>query len=291
MTPERGIYRPGETIHLTALVRDTRANAVDDLPMTLVVERPDGVEFLRKTLSDGGARRLHLRRPAAGRTPCAARGACGCSPTRRAPRSPTPPCWSRISSRSGWPSTSAPTPRRSTRVDADDDRPRRALSLRRLGARTSPSRARSRSTPTDTLAGLPGLPLRPDRGERRADARAGRDRRGHRRGRQGDVRRHDAGRAGLDQAVRRDAHRARRRHQRPRGRAHHHAAARRRRADDRHQAELRRRRRRKAQRRASRRSWWRRTARRSPRPACRGSSSGSRRTTSGTAPTGAGTTS
>ncbi len=55
LTPERGIYRPGETVHLTALVRDDRANAVGDLPITLVVERPDGVEFLRKTLSDGGA--------------------------------------------------------------------------------------------------------------------------------------------------------------------------------------------------------------------------------------------
>ena len=55
LTPERGIYRPGETVHLTALVRDDRANAVDDLPITLVVERPDGVEFLRNTLSDGGA--------------------------------------------------------------------------------------------------------------------------------------------------------------------------------------------------------------------------------------------
>ncbi len=54
LTPERGIYRPGETVHLTALVRDPRANAVTDLPMTLVVERPDGVEFLRKTLRDGG---------------------------------------------------------------------------------------------------------------------------------------------------------------------------------------------------------------------------------------------
>ncbi|HET7717318.1 MAG TPA: MG2 domain-containing protein, partial [Bauldia sp.] len=54
VTPERGIYRPGETIHLTALVRDARAVAVSDLPLTLVVERPDGVEFLRETLSDGG---------------------------------------------------------------------------------------------------------------------------------------------------------------------------------------------------------------------------------------------
>jgi len=54
LTPERGIYRPGETVHLTALVRDARATAVPDLPLTLVVERPDGVEYLRETLSDGG---------------------------------------------------------------------------------------------------------------------------------------------------------------------------------------------------------------------------------------------
>ncbi len=54
LTPERGIYRPGETVHLTALVRDPRAIAVTDLPMTLVVDRPDGVEFQRKTLRDGG---------------------------------------------------------------------------------------------------------------------------------------------------------------------------------------------------------------------------------------------
>ncbi|MEJ0012039.1 MAG: alpha-2-macroglobulin family protein [Bauldia sp.] len=54
LTPERGIYRPGETIHLTGLVRDTHAKAVDDLAMTLIVERPDGVEYKRDTLSDAG---------------------------------------------------------------------------------------------------------------------------------------------------------------------------------------------------------------------------------------------
>ena len=54
LTPERGIYRPGETVHLTALVRDARADAVAGLPITLVMERPDGVEFLKETLSDQG---------------------------------------------------------------------------------------------------------------------------------------------------------------------------------------------------------------------------------------------
>jgi len=53
-TTERGVYRPGETIHYTALVRDSRAVAVTDLPLTAIVERPDGVEFSRTTLSDAG---------------------------------------------------------------------------------------------------------------------------------------------------------------------------------------------------------------------------------------------
>ena len=55
LTSERGIYRPGETVYLTALVRDAKANAVVGLPMTLVVERPDGVELDRWTVMDGGA--------------------------------------------------------------------------------------------------------------------------------------------------------------------------------------------------------------------------------------------
>ncbi len=54
LTPERGIYRPGETINLTALVRDARANAIGELPITMIIERPDGVEYLKETLSDGG---------------------------------------------------------------------------------------------------------------------------------------------------------------------------------------------------------------------------------------------
>ncbi len=54
-TPERGIYRPGERVHLTALARDGRAEALADLPLTVIVRRPDGVEFLRRTAGDEGA--------------------------------------------------------------------------------------------------------------------------------------------------------------------------------------------------------------------------------------------
>ncbi|MEM9062079.1 MAG: alpha-2-macroglobulin family protein [Pseudomonadota bacterium] len=52
---ERGVYRPGEVVHLTALTRDGAANAIADLPLTAVVSRPDGVEYRRTVLNDQGA--------------------------------------------------------------------------------------------------------------------------------------------------------------------------------------------------------------------------------------------
>ncbi len=55
---ERGIYRPGETIHAMALLRDDRALAVAGVPLTVTVKRPDGVEVFRRvvtTESGGGA--------------------------------------------------------------------------------------------------------------------------------------------------------------------------------------------------------------------------------------------
>jgi uncharacterized protein YfaS (alpha-2-macroglobulin family) len=54
-TPERGIYRPGETVHLTALARDPAAAATTGIPLTLVVLRPDGAEHLRVLAEDEGA--------------------------------------------------------------------------------------------------------------------------------------------------------------------------------------------------------------------------------------------
>jgi uncharacterized protein YfaS (alpha-2-macroglobulin family) len=52
---ERGVYRSGETVYLTTLLRDGQGNAVTGGPLTLVVERPDGVEFRRAVLPDQGA--------------------------------------------------------------------------------------------------------------------------------------------------------------------------------------------------------------------------------------------
>jgi uncharacterized protein YfaS (alpha-2-macroglobulin family) len=50
---DRGVYRPGETVHLTTLVR-TRAGMASPVPVTLIVARPDGVEHARVALADQG---------------------------------------------------------------------------------------------------------------------------------------------------------------------------------------------------------------------------------------------
>ena len=50
---ERGVYRPGEEVHLAALVRDNTGKAAS-LPVTVIVTRPDGVEHSRFTLTDAG---------------------------------------------------------------------------------------------------------------------------------------------------------------------------------------------------------------------------------------------
>ncbi|MDZ5448005.1 alpha-2-macroglobulin [Labrys sp. ZIDIC5] len=52
---ERGVYRRGETVHAAILLRDGNANALADVPVTMVVQRPDGVEYSRTVLKDQGA--------------------------------------------------------------------------------------------------------------------------------------------------------------------------------------------------------------------------------------------
>ncbi|ARJ69297.1 alpha-2-macroglobulin family protein [Paracoccus contaminans] len=56
-TTDRGAYRAGETVHATILARDDRVHALDGLPLTAVISRPDGVEALRQLVpaaGDGG---------------------------------------------------------------------------------------------------------------------------------------------------------------------------------------------------------------------------------------------
>lgn len=52
---DRGIYRPGETAHLMVLLRDDKAVAVEGMPLTLKLLRPDGVEVKRHTVKPGAA--------------------------------------------------------------------------------------------------------------------------------------------------------------------------------------------------------------------------------------------
>src|SRR5205807_409658 len=51
---ERGVYRTGETVQVTALLRDPQGVAALGVPLTMVVERPDGVEYRRSVVADQG---------------------------------------------------------------------------------------------------------------------------------------------------------------------------------------------------------------------------------------------
>ena len=51
---ERGVYRSGETVAVTTLLRDARGVAAPNVPLTLVITRPDGVEYRRALVADQG---------------------------------------------------------------------------------------------------------------------------------------------------------------------------------------------------------------------------------------------
>ncbi|WP_234052019.1 MULTISPECIES: alpha-2-macroglobulin [unclassified Xanthobacter] len=55
VTPERGVYRSGETVHLTVLLRDAQGRAATGVPLTVVLQRPDGVEDRRLVVADQSA--------------------------------------------------------------------------------------------------------------------------------------------------------------------------------------------------------------------------------------------
>lgn len=52
---DRGAYRAGETVHVTALSRDAKQLALEGLPLTGILTRPDGVEYVRAVADDTGA--------------------------------------------------------------------------------------------------------------------------------------------------------------------------------------------------------------------------------------------
>ena len=51
---ERGVYRSGETVHVTTLLRNAQGMAAAGVPLTFVMERPDGVEYRRSVVQDAG---------------------------------------------------------------------------------------------------------------------------------------------------------------------------------------------------------------------------------------------
>lgn len=55
VTTERGVYRSGEEVHVTALLRDPQVTAAAGVPLTLIIKRPDGVEERRELVADQGA--------------------------------------------------------------------------------------------------------------------------------------------------------------------------------------------------------------------------------------------
>ena len=66
---ERGVYRSGETAFLTALLRTPQGAAAADVPVTFVIERPDGVEFRRTLVADQGLGGHSLTLPLPGSAP------------------------------------------------------------------------------------------------------------------------------------------------------------------------------------------------------------------------------
>ncbi|WP_395020235.1 MG2 domain-containing protein [Dongia sp.] len=67
---DRGVYRPGETVHLTGLLRDQGAKAITGEKITLKLLRPDGVESTRfdNLRDEGGGYQVDLPIAATART-------------------------------------------------------------------------------------------------------------------------------------------------------------------------------------------------------------------------------
>ncbi|MEO0780227.1 MAG: alpha-2-macroglobulin family protein [Pseudomonadota bacterium] len=55
LTTDRGAYRAGEVIYATALARNALADAIQGLPLTAILRRPDGVEYSRHLSSEDRA--------------------------------------------------------------------------------------------------------------------------------------------------------------------------------------------------------------------------------------------
>ena len=110
---DRGIYRPGETVELVALVRDDKADAVSGLPIAVRLLRPDGIEVEHRLLAQTPRATRSERIIRASRcraTRASALGKPSCASIRRRRRSAGSSSGSRISFRRSSRS-SCPPPR------------------------------------------------------------------------------------------------------------------------------------------------------------------------------------
>jgi uncharacterized protein YfaS (alpha-2-macroglobulin family) len=69
LTTDRGAYRAGETIYATALTRNAETAAIEGLPLTAILKRPDGVEYSRAQVADAGAGGHVFALPTGGNAP------------------------------------------------------------------------------------------------------------------------------------------------------------------------------------------------------------------------------
>lgn len=69
LATDRGAYRAGETIHVTALMRDPKTKALPGVPLTAILTRPDGVEYSRVTSTQDQAGGHVFALPVAGTAP------------------------------------------------------------------------------------------------------------------------------------------------------------------------------------------------------------------------------
>ncbi len=69
LSTDRGAYRAGETVNATILARDPKMAAIEGLPMTVRLLRPDGVEYSRQVVSSAGAGGYALSLPISGGAP------------------------------------------------------------------------------------------------------------------------------------------------------------------------------------------------------------------------------
>ena len=231
---ERGVYRSGETVQVTALLRDSKGMAALNTPVTLVVERPDGVEYRRSIAAGSGRGRA---------------GVAGAAGVVRSDRYLARARIHRSEASAGWRgdlhgrglrARPARIRARLQRQGHLQDEPRgghrrRPLSLRCAGGQARARRRGDREA-GQRAAGLCPLSVRAHRRGRRDRPGAVGEPAGNRCQRQSPFPRDAREAAGHDPSAGGSNHRPHGRAGRARGRAQAHPAGRSRRADDRRQA-------------------------------------------------------